>query len=261
MFAPAQADFAVSLLDAGRPVPAGLTAPTGTPPVKRFAVYRNNVVIGLVNALRARFPAVEAIVGGEFFAAMARAFVAAHPPASPILMFYGDAFPDFLARFALAADLPYLADVARLEAARTHAYHAADMAPVEVERLAALSPDALAATRVVFHPSVTVVRSSFPIVTIWSMNSGEAELRPIDDWRGEDALVARRRWEVEVRKLPPGGAAFLLALRAGQDFAEAADRGLADAREFDLAGNLAGLIDAGLLGDLVVPKISKDISS
>ncbi len=126
MFAPTQASFATALLDAGKPVPEGVTSHTADRPARRFAVYRNNVVAGLVKALGTRFPALSRIVGEEFFNAMARVFVIAHPPRSPLLMTYGDDFPDFIADFEPAAELPYLADVARLEAARTRAYHAAD---------------------------------------------------------------------------------------------------------------------------------------
>jgi len=72
--------------------------------------------------------------------------------------------------------------------------------------------------------------------------SGEQELTAIENWRGEDALVARPCLEVQVRTLPQGGAAFLLALAAGRPLGEAAAAALEDNPEFDLAGNLAGLI-------------------
>ncbi len=84
----------------------------------------------LIDALRTKFPATERIVGEEFFRAMARVFVIAHPPRSKILHTYGDDFGDFIAAFEPAAELAYLADVARLEAARTRAYHAADATPL-----------------------------------------------------------------------------------------------------------------------------------
>jgi hypothetical protein len=239
--------FADALLVPERAVPAATTSHTGERPVRRFAVYRNNVTVGLVDALKARFPAVERIVGAEFFAAMARLFVRAHPPSSPLLMTYGDNFADFIQRFPPAADLPYLADVARLEAARTRAYHAADATPLDPTRLRALPPPALAAVRVVLHPSAEIVRSPHPIVTIWAMNSGEAELGPIEDWRGEDALVLRPALEVEVRKLPAGGAAFLAALAAGQPLADAVDIAMQADAAFDLVTNLAGLIGSGLV--------------
>ena len=63
MFAPLQNSFAAALLDSDRPVPKGLTSHTASVPAKRFAVYRNNVVVSLIDALRRRFPAVERIVG------------------------------------------------------------------------------------------------------------------------------------------------------------------------------------------------------
>ncbi|HEY8268069.1 MAG TPA: DNA-binding domain-containing protein [Xanthobacteraceae bacterium] len=247
MFAPMQASFAVALLDAGKPVPEGVTSHTADRPARRFAVYRNNVVASLVKALGVRFPATSRIVGEEFFNAMARVFVAAHPPRSPLLMTYGDDFPDFIERFEPAAELLYLADVARLEAARTRAYHAADAEPLDPNLLQTISPEALGGMRFVLHPSAEVVRSRHPIVTIWAMNAGEAKLGPIENWQPEDALVARPRLDVEVRNLPAGGAAFLEALIAGNTLAEAVEASTGEDADFDLAANLAGLIGAGLV--------------
>jgi Putative DNA-binding domain len=246
--------FADALLSADRPVPCGITAHNTTLPARRFAVYRNNVVLGLGKALKSRFPVVEKIVGEEFFAAMARVFVMEQPPRSPLLATYGDCFPAFIAAFEPAREIPYLADVARLEAARTRPYHAADAAPIETSHFAALDGHVVERIGIDLHPSVEIVRSPHPIVTIWAMNSGELELAPIENWRGEDALVARPNLEVQVRRLPPGGAAFLLALAAGLPLGDAAEHALADAPDFDLANNLAGLIGSGLVRNIVLPE-------
>jgi len=250
VFAPIQDAFAAALLDADLPVPAALTTHAAKIPAKRFAVYRNNVVVGLVDALASRFPATSRLVGEEFFRAMSRIYVTAHPPRVPVLMFYGDSFPDFIASFAPAAELIYLADVARLEAARTRAYHAADAEPVDPMRLKALDQDALAELRIVPHPSAQIVRSRHPIVSIWAMNSGDKRVGPIEDWRGEDALVVRPRLDVEVRSLPPGGAAFLSALFTGSTLAAAIEAAELESAEFDLVTNLAGLIAAGVVSKL-----------
>ena len=113
MAAAFEASFARALLDAAAPVPDAVTAADAPTATRRFAVYRNNVVAGLANTLRSRFPATEKIVGEEFFAAMARAFVTEKPPRTPLLAAYGDEFPAFVAAFAPARELPYLADVAQ----------------------------------------------------------------------------------------------------------------------------------------------------
>src|SRR5260370_42453947 len=98
MLAPFEVSFADALLDAEHPIPCGITAHNAAIPTRRFAVYCNNVVAGLVKALKSRFPVVEKIVGEEFFAAMARVFVAERPPRPPGLAVYGDEFAAFIAR-------------------------------------------------------------------------------------------------------------------------------------------------------------------
>jgi hypothetical protein len=238
--------FARVLLDTGQPIPSGITAHNAAIPIRRFAVYRNNVAVSLVNALKSRFPVVEKIVGEEFFAAMARIFVLERPPSTPLLATYGDEFAAFIATFDPARELVYLADVARLEAARTRAYHAADATPFGLAEFAALDASAVGGIRIDLHPSVEIVRSPHPIVTIWAMNSGERDPAPIENWHGEDALVVRPYLDVDVRLLPPGGAAFLLALVGAKPLGEAAAAALTDHPEFDLSRNLAGLICSGL---------------
>jgi hypothetical protein len=79
------------------------------------------------------------------------------------------------------------------------------------------------------------------------MNAGERELTLIEDWRSEDALITRPGLDVFVRALPPGGAAFLLALFAGATLGEAAEVAVDEHESFDLVVNLAGLISAGTM--------------
>jgi Putative DNA-binding domain len=240
-----QNDFARALRNPDLAVPPGVTSHNSDTPRERFAVYRNNVMVGLVSALEARFPATRKIAGADFFKDTAKLFVATRPPRAPLMLFYGDEFPAFLADFEPARDVPYLADVARLEAARTRAYHAADAKPLAPAALSGVALDTLAGSCFTLHASVEIVASDYPIVTIWAMNSGEIDLAPITDWRGEDALVLRPGLDVEVRRLPPGAKTFLQNLVAGDPLGAAAASALAANARFDLAANLAALF-AGL---------------
>src|SRR5438045_6518229 len=114
---------------------------------------------------------------------MALVYVREQPPRSPQLTTYGDELPAFIAAFEPAREVPYLADVARLEAARTRAYHAADAKPLAPAALSGGLPEALAGMRFILHPSAEIVASDYPVVTIWAMNFAEIELSPITDWR------------------------------------------------------------------------------
>lgn len=236
-----QSDFAAALRDPDLPVPPDL-APEG-----RFAVYRNNVMSGLSTALAAGFPAVQAIVGADFFAAMAQAYIRAHPPRSPVLLQYGDSFGDFIAGFAPAASLPYLPDVARLEAAHTRVFHAADAAPLPATALAQIDAGRLEQLRLTLHPASAVIRSAHPVATIWLMNTGALPLAEIADWRNEDTLLCRPALAVTLLRLAPGQASFIAALQQEACLAPAIAAAFADDSGFDPAAALALLFGQGLI--------------
>ena len=248
-----QKHFAAALLDRSKPVPEGIRSR----PERRFAVYRNNVYVSLVEALATRFPVCRALVGEEFFRAMAREFVASHPPRSPVLMTYGDDFGDFIDGFPPAMPVPYLADVARLEAARTRAYHAEDAEPLAPAAFAGISPAALPAIRLVLHPSLELLTSLFPVVSIWRAHQDGAgmTLQSLDLSAGEDALVLRPRLEVETCRLPAGAYRFLRALSAGRVLGEAAADARAAEPGFDLVSSFAMLIQSGAVVRLLPPEL------
>jgi hypothetical protein len=252
--------LAEALLEPALSVPPGLVGPDGEPSAKRFAVYRNNVVVGLTEALQANFPAVSRIVGEEFFRAMAHAYAVSQPPTSPILLDYGAGFADFIGKFEPAVSLPYLSDVARIERAWTEAYHARDAVLLAAEQLAGIPSDRVAGARFTLHPSLRVVASSFPALTIWRMNLHDGVPGPVDlDAGGEDTLVMRPEAEVEVRTIPPGGTEFLAAVAAGKTLAEATKAAMNGNAHFDLSANLAALIGAGAFIDYSVAEDACEI--
>ena len=91
-----------------------------------FAVYRNTIASGAIDALRSSFPTIAMLIGGEAFERLAFDYQSAEPPVSPVLAFYGDTFPDFVSRQTWLGELPYLADVAQIDRMRCEAHVAAD---------------------------------------------------------------------------------------------------------------------------------------
>src|SRR5277367_1723277 len=96
--------FAAALGEPSAPPPAMTHGRLGAPDASRFAVYRNNVAVGLIDALEARYPVSRRIAGDDLFRAMARAFVRAHRPRSPVMIAYGGEFPEFAADYLAAAE-------------------------------------------------------------------------------------------------------------------------------------------------------------
>lgn len=242
--------FATALLNPSLPLPDGLTTIAGHAPKQRFDVYRNNVRAGLAGALASRFPAAVRITGEAFFRAMAVEYALKNPPASALLLNYGDDFPAFAARHEPAAGLPYLADVMRIDLLRGRAYHAADAVPLAPAALAAVPAEEVGHLRFALHPSLGILRSPYPAFTIWAMNSGERTLGAITAWDGEDVLVMRPELELRVIALPAGGAAFLQSLGEGLDLASAVEAAVADDAKFDLEKNLGGALAHGVFARL-----------
>ena len=233
-----QAQFARALLDPEAGLPEGLVDPQGRPAPRRFAVYRNNIAGSLTRALEAGFPTVRALVGAEFFAAMALVFLRAHPPRSRVLMLYGAEFPEFLAHFPPVQHLGYLPDVARLELALRESYHAADSAPLDESAFQRLLGSDISGLRLALAPSLRLVRSDWPVVSIWAAHhEGGAPPHP----RAEAALILRPHFDPRPHLLPPGGAAFVASLLAGQTLGQSLD---AAGDAFDLAA-LLGLLITG----------------
>lgn len=240
------AAFARALLQPDAPCPAGLKTWNGSDPAQRFAVYRNNVIVSLVDALADSYPVVQALVGEEFFRAMAAEFARANPPRSPVLAWYGAGFADFVADFPPAAGLPWLADVARLEWLRVEAWHAADADPVPLAEVGACLADeaALPALRLTLHPALRLLRSAHPVVSLWAAHQAEdvpAALGAVDFADAEAALVVREGLDVAILRIEAGAAEFVDKLLRGAALGEAAQA----SGPFDLPATLGLLLKSG----------------
>lgn len=164
-----------------------------------FAVYRNTVMKGCIDALQANYPAVSRLVGEEWFRAAAAVYARAHPPRVPMLTEYGAGFPWFLESFPPAAELPYLSAVATLDRLWTKAHIARDEPPLERWNSHPLRPHA--AARWAWFP--------LPAYTIWSRNREERSERGDIEWRAQGALLTRPRDAVQWIELDAAEYAFL----------------------------------------------------
>ena len=211
-----------------------------------FAVYRNTVLKGCIDALQANYPAVARLVGAEWFRAAAAVFARDSLPAHPTLLDYGAGFAEFLASFAPAAELPYLAEVARLDRLWSEAHVAADAAVLDPAAVAALGPQQLASARLRPHPAARwLVSKHAPVYSIWSRNrAGAAEIGELE-WRGEGALLTRPHGEVLHAPLDRAGIALLDACMRGESVSDAVI-GVLDADEHaDLSALIRQLLQAG----------------
>jgi Putative DNA-binding domain len=218
---------------------------SGSPPNDGVKSHRNRT--DLIEVLAVQYPVIRRLVGDLSFRIVARRFILSEPPSIPIAPSFGDNFPRFLRGQSNTASFEYVADIAQLEMVRRRARRAADVRPLAAETLLSLRDEWLNGLYLTLHPSVGLVQSRFPIVTIWENNQSDGESGLIDRWSAETALVARPFLEVEVRRLPPGGYTFLRTLSEGQTVAIAVRAATAATSEFEVVSNLALLMDANVI--------------
>ncbi|GAB2184625.1 HvfC/BufC N-terminal domain-containing protein [Roseibium sp. LAB1] len=244
--------FGRALLDPQLDTPVGLTGPDGQTAPKRFNVYRNNVIVSLTEALGETFPAVKTLLGEEYFKALAQAFVMDHPPVSPVLIWYGAEFADFLNAFPPLEAYPYLGDVARLEWAWLQAYHAADAAPLDPAALGDVDPQRLGNVRFAPHPAAHVVTSGWPVWALARTNRFDPDgAEAVDLAEPQAVMITRPDMEVNVYLLRPGGAVFAKDLLQGHTLAEAAGRAQGDDEAFSLSDCLSDCLVAGAFSGLL----------
>ena len=241
--------FTAALIDPSQPVPQGLVSPRGLPDAKRFAVYRNNVHVSLVGALAARFPVTRQVVGEDFFSGMARLYVGGHKPKTPVLLHYGESFPDFVASFPPAAGIPSLADLARLEAAWTQSYNAAEADVLTPSELGRIAPERLGNLHLNAAPSTRLVSSAWPIGSIWSAHQ-QSPFVPPQQTGAEAVLLTRPHAEVRLTIIPPDAAALLVELAATPQLGVAVEAVLSGFPQFDPGAALIGLAGLGAFASL-----------
>jgi hypothetical protein len=198
-----------------------------------LSAYRSNGAALAARSLAAAFPTVAQLVGEDSFEALAAAFWHAHPPVRGDLAQHGATLPAFIAADAQLADVPWLADSARLDWAvhRAEASADAEEPPAGLERLGTDDPDTLC---LCLRPGVALVASRWPVATLWQAHRSTADDRfqavreALAEGRGEAALVWREGWRAQVAPLPAADAAFTQALLAGQPLLPALDAAGAD---------------------------------
>jgi len=223
-------------------------ADAGAAEAPGFAVYRNTVMKGWVDALQANYPSVCRLVGEPFFRASAAAYACLRPTGDPRLWCYGERYADFLATYAPAASLPYLPGVARLDRYWTEAHGAASAPVLDAADLAGLTPEQLATCSLAPHPAARWAWfAGQPVYTIWRRNRAADGHEDGDAlaWQGEGALLLRPGSGVEWHALDVAGCAFMDACAAAQPLGLAAAAAMDADPQADIAALLAMLLQAG----------------
>ncbi len=225
--------------------------------LRGLQAYQAHAAALAERALAAAYPTLQMLLGPDAFAALARAFWRHSPPVCGDITQWGLNLPAFAAAAADLAEVPYVADVARLDWAVHAAATAADSTPAALG-LQDLAGEDPALCRLVPLAGTALVESAFPVCSIWQAHKALPALdAPADEpfanarealaqGRAEAALVWRQGWRVRVAPLGPNDACFTRLVLAGCSLGAALQQATA-AGSFDFQAWLLAQLSRGWL--------------
>jgi hypothetical protein len=227
------------LLEFQRDFAAAIGAPAEGP----MRVYRNTVLSGCVDALRANYPVIAQLIGDEMFEAVAAEHASQCPPRKPVLALYGARFPDWLESQPWVRHLRYIPDVARIERLHIEAMFAADADPLEMTAFS--GRDDWHTLQLPLHPATRFGWQTSPAMSIWLAHRDGIEGELEFDWHAEGVLFTRPDLEVRPISLSRAGHRFLFGIRLGESVGAAAIATANLYPETDICSLFSSLVDCG----------------
>lgn len=222
---------------------AALVDGHGLAPQARVRIYRHSSGAIQAGALRTAYPAVQALVGAEYFEQTAQSYRRAFPSRSGNLQDFGARFAEHLAALPALRPWPYLPDVARLECLRQQVALAADAAPMPARQHAGGAP----ARALALHPGARCLASAHAVLSIWRYAMQPTPERLQLPATGERVLLWRAGGQVAMAALDAASHACIDALAQGRGWHDACQAARALDPGFDADACFASLDAHGLL--------------
>ncbi|MFN7572393.1 MAG: putative DNA-binding domain-containing protein [Betaproteobacteria bacterium] len=243
-----QRQFAALVLGCGEPL--SLLRPAPGLATARIDVYRYAYRARLTEALRENFPILRLALGDEDFAALADAYIDAHPSRRPSIRWFGDALADFAAAQPDVLPHPALADLARMEWALSTAFDADDEPPLSVAALSQAPVSDWPQLWFSPHPSTRLLRLRWAVEPVWrALSADENAATSLPAENDHSLLIWRQGLQTQWRSVEAAEAVLLAACLAGESFADLCERAAASATDpaAAMAGYLRLWVEAGVL--------------
>lgn len=194
----------------------------GVPGEERIRVYAEGYPARIHETLKEVYESVHQVLGDGNFCELAQAYAFRYPTGNYNLNYAGRHLAEFLEKSPHLKTFPFLSDLARLEWQIWRAFHAFDEPPLKPDEIQNLAPKDWENTLLKFQPSVSLIRSDWPILDIWLEREKKSEeVRREIIRRTERILIGRREVQVRCELLDEYQSLLLEDLLAGKTLGEA----------------------------------------
>lgn len=196
-----------------------IASPSGADdPKRRAEIYSEAYRLRLREALASNYPRLEQLIGSAAFVLLADAYIDTHVSHHRSIRWYGEHLAALLAR--KHPHQPWLQELAQWEWALASAFDAADAAPISIEHVQHLAPDAWPSIRLQFHPSLRRLRLHTNAPLLFKALSDDLPVPQAGATDPTDWLLWRRHLTAHYRSMSPAEAEGLRTMHEGGTFAE-----------------------------------------
>ena len=197
-----------------------VTGAPGASAARRLAVYADAYRARLAEVLESDYPALREHLGKREFAALATAYITAHPSRNANVRWYGGKLARYLECTPPWRARPQLAELVAFEWALGLAFDAADAPLLDVTALARTPAQDWPGMRFKLHPSVHRLELTSNAPELWQSLVGDKRPSKVRVRRASSSwLVWRNGYTPYFRVLGADEAWAHAAVRRGRDFA------------------------------------------
>ena len=244
-----QQQFKASLLEEHNEVTQHFnTQLEGLTAEERLAIYRNTMFVSLKQVLFERFETVTKLVGDDFMRQLCHAFIKKSPPRQGSLLFYGEAFPNFIKTAEGTKELGFVTDMAALEWQMHQSFHSADERTYTPAHISELNFEAFVEQPLKLAKHMRLCRSNFAIYDIWKMAQDETQ-QPKSIHKSQNILIYRdaETLDAHLMEIDDAFACLLTELQTGHPLSVASEKAAATMENFNLQSAFEALFEKQLI--------------
>ncbi|MFT6332124.1 MAG: hypothetical protein ACJAW3_000451 [Lentimonas sp.] len=216
---------------------------------ERIKIYRNNVLVNLLNVLSAVYPIVKNLVGDGYFSILVGKYCQEFPSKSGNLDEYGQHFSKLIGQIKNQHKIYYLKDIARLEWFFHQSYFTKDVTGFDLESFQKLKEEELFKVKFDLHPSCYLIESQYPIFDIWNVVKESGQKLDLSKREGQFVLVERVGLEVKIENLAECEFLFLNRVQKKQNLYQIYEEVGSKFPDFDIGKVMNRFISSGLVSD------------
>lgn len=216
---------------------------------QRLKIYHNAYRLRIVGAFAAAYPMLQAYLGDDAFANVARSYLTKTPSIYPNMRWYGAQMPAHL--LSVLAKHPIAAELAQFEWTLSLAFDAEDTTIINLQDLARIPPENWGDLRFKFQPSTHLLALHYNAVAVWqALNVEQTPPQALKQEAVTHWLIWRQDLTCKFRLLASAEVQAIEMALAGKSFGDICEtlfETLGDEAVNQAAQYLAGWLEAGLL--------------